>query len=254
MVMAECKLGDCFEKLQGITDGSIDLLVTDPPYRFKRSNGGGLFSTIDGSEEKNNPYARKATNGMKKLASLDSVTFDAKRFLEAVRPKLKKFYGYFFCNKELVHEYLDFAIRNGYLYDILVMYKSNPIPARNNHFLPDLEYCVMMREGGTYFSKDCDFDDYRKAYEVSTSGKRLHPAQKPVGFLERMVRVSCPKDGIVLDPFMGSGSTGVAAIRNGRNFIGIEKDEQVFKLGSERVMSILKDGNTLGPLFEQDMP
>ncbi|MEF9975050.1 MAG: site-specific DNA-methyltransferase, partial [Clostridia bacterium] len=60
-----------------------------------------------------------------------------------------------------------------------------------------------------------------------------HPCEKPVDLLRRIVRVSCPPGGTVLDCFMGSGSTGVAAIKEGRDFIGIEKDEKYFKLACD---------------------
>lgn len=65
--------------------------------------------------------------------------------------------------------------------------------------------------------------------------KRFHTCQKPVEILERLIRVSSNEDGVVLDCFMGSGSTGVACLNTGRNFIGIEKDETYFKIAEERI-------------------
>lgn len=53
--------------------------------------------------------------------------------------------------------------------------------------------------------------------------------------LERFVRVSCPENGVILDPFMGSGSTGVAAVKNHRDFIGIELDTKYFEIAKERI-------------------
>lgn len=64
---------------------------------------------------------------------------------------------------------------------------------------------------------------------------RLHTCQKPVKLLERMVRVSSRQDAVVLDPFMGSGSTGVAAVREGRKFIGIELDQKYFETACQRI-------------------
>ena len=130
---------------------------------------------------------------------------------------------------------MNFAVENKYSFDILILSKTNPIPARNNHFLPDMEYCIMIRESNTYWSKTAEFDDYRKLYQIPCCGKRIHPAEKPVKFLQRFVRVSCPKDGVILDPFMGSGSTGVAAMELERDFIGIEKDDQYFQLAKDRI-------------------
>ena len=65
--------------------------------------------------------------------------------------------------------------------------------------------------------------------------KRYHTCQKPVELLERLCKVSTKDGGIVLDPFMGSGSTGVACVNTERNFIGIELDEKYFKSAKQRI-------------------
>jgi site-specific DNA-methyltransferase (adenine-specific) len=62
-----------------------------------------------------------------------------------------------------------------------------------------------------------------------------HPCPFPVSIASRCITASCPEGGVVLDPFMGSGTTGVACIREGRNFIGIEKDEKYFQIAVERI-------------------
>jgi site-specific DNA-methyltransferase (adenine-specific) len=62
-----------------------------------------------------------------------------------------------------------------------------------------------------------------------------HPTQKPIALLNRIVLASSRKDDVVLDPFMGSGTTGVAAKRFGRKFVGIEKDESFFELAKRRI-------------------
>lgn len=224
--------GDCYETLDDLEKGSFDLVITDPPYRIE-SSGGGIYVSLEGGVD--NKYGRKHASSIERLDKLGCLEFAPTELLEALRKKMDRFYGYFFCNKTLVPEYLDFAVANKMSFEILVMGKTAPIPARNNHFLPDTEYCVMIRQGGTYFASDCTFDDYRKVYMVSRIRDRVHPAQKPVEFLERMVRVSCPKGGTVLDPFMGSGSTGVACVRNGREFIGVERDPEFFKAAEERI-------------------
>ena len=105
-----------------------------------------------------------------------------------------------------VEDYIKFARNNKYNFDVLVMAKNNPIPSFNNHHLPDLEYIVMIREKGTYFSKHKRLDDFRKFY-VTHCKKGLHPAQKPIELLERFIRVSTKENDTILDCFMGSGTT-----------------------------------------------
>ena len=75
----------------------------------------------------------------------------------------------------------------------------------------------------------------------SINGNRRHPCQKPVGVLDRFVRVSCPPVGVVFDPFMGSGSTGVAAVQNGRDFIGCELDKKWYAVAQRRIKTVFTD-------------
>ena len=71
-------------------------------------------------------------------------------------------------------------------------------------------------------------------------GKNYHPCQKPTSVLERMINTSSNAGAVVLDPFMGSGSTGVACINTGRNFIGIEKNDHYFEVAKKRIEEHIK--------------
>lgn len=215
---------DCLKILKDIADKSIDLIVTDPPYKFE-NQGGGFYA-------KNNSTQRIYLDNLKQIKCCE---FQPKEFLENIKPKMKKFYGYFFCNKSLVEEYIKFARENKFQFDILVMAKNNPIPAFNNHHLSDLEYVVMIREKGTYFSKHKCLDDYRKFYLTSCK-KGIHPAEKPIELLQRFIKVSSSENDVILDCFMGSGTTGVACKELKRNFIGIEIDKKYFDIAKERIL------------------
>lgn len=238
--------GDCYEIIPTLEDKSIDLVICDPPYQFEAIRGSGMFS-----EKNYEKYGRtRNINMLKNLEKLNSVKFEPAKLLDMVEPKLKTFYGYFFCNKMLVADYIIWARNRNYSYDILIEYKTNPVPAHSTHHCSDLEYIILIRGKGTYWQgKGLDFDDYRKWFQT-TCQKRIHPAEKPVELLERFVRVSCPTNGSILDPFVGSGSTGVAAIQNGRNFIGIEKDDFYYELASKRIKDRDDEINCVGGLFE----
>lgn len=136
------------------------------------------------------------------------------------------------------------------LSDGTLTHNCNPIPAHSTHHCSDLEYIILIRGKGTYWQgKGLEFDDYRKWYQT-TCQKRIHPAEKPVELLERFVRVSCPENGTILDCFMGSGSTGIACLNNGRNFIGVEKDDEYFELAKKRIKDREDEINGVGTLFE----
>ena len=76
---------------------------------------------------------------------------------------------------------------------------------------------------------------------LSKKNKIYHPTIKNVEFLEWLLQISSKENDLVLDPFMGSGSTGVACINTNRNFIGIELDENYFNIAEERIHKAIKD-------------
>lgn len=213
---------NCWGGVKELPSNSIDLVITDPPYKFETS-GGGFYA-------KNKPTKRVYLDSLK---NINCCEFNPTEFLEILKPKMKRFYGYFFCNKTLVVPYIQWAIKNKFNYDVLVMAKSNPIPSFNNHHLSDLEYIIMIREKGTYFSKHKDLDDFRKFYMTSCK-KSIHPAEKPLELIERFIRVSSKENDVILDPFIGSGTTAVACKKLNRQYIGYEINERYFNLAKER--------------------
>ena len=85
---------------------------------------------------------------------------------------------------------------------------------------------------------DCDWWLCEQVKNVSKE-KTPHPCQLPVEMVERLVRMTCPLGGTVIDPFAGSGTTGEACIRSGRRFIGIESDPEYFRIAVERMKRAL---------------
>jgi site-specific DNA-methyltransferase (adenine-specific) len=80
--------------------------------------------------------------------------------------------------------------------------------------------------------------------------RRNHPTQKPLFIIERIIKASCPVGGLVLDPFMGSGTTAVASVRNNRNFVGFEINGNYYKDSLERIKMEKQKGKQLGLLLE----
>ena len=131
-------------------------------------------------------------------------------------------------------DYITWAKENKCSFDILVMCKSNPIPAFNNHYMSDLEYIIVIREPGTYFSKEKNIELYRKWF-MTNCKKGLHPAEKPLELIKKFITVGSNKGDLIFDPFLGSGTTGVAAKELERNFIGCEISDDYFNLCKERI-------------------
>ena len=127
--MIEIIQGDCLEVMRGFDDGQFDLLYTDPPYEFINKNpvGGGFMN----NENKRHLYKVRDSFGM---------SFSPKPFLNETLRVIKPFNAYVWTNKTLLIEYIQFAERNGFKWDILVWRKPNPVPINNGHYLICLLY------------------------------------------------------------------------------------------------------------------
>lgn len=116
--------------------------------------------------------------------------------------------------------------------NILVWIKNNACP--NRYYMKNCEFILFLYKGA---AKPINNMGDKAAIQVDNiNGKnKLHPTQKPIGLLKRFVLNSTNENDIILDPFMGCGSTGVAASEIGRDFIGIELDENYFNIAKERI-------------------
>lgn len=184
-------LGDSYKLIKDIPDKSIDCIYTDIPYLITHGGKGNspLARRID---KVHNTYLKDIKDGI-----------DYKILEEFIRIS-KKINCFIWCSKEQIYEILKFFKEKGYMFEILVWTKTNPTPATNNVWLPDIEYCLYFRESG--------------------------------------VQHTTQKDDIVLDCFSGSGTTCVAAKELNRQFIGIEIDPKYHKISLDRLNGILANG------------
>lgn len=218
--------GDCLEVMKDIDDNSVDLVVTDPPYSF--TFGGGYHG-------EKYIYGVKPRKYCKKLEILSCTNFAVDVFLETIQKKMKKFNAVFCCNKPLVVKYIEFAIKNNYTYDIHVIYKTNPLPARNNHYMNNLEYIIIIRQNGAYFDKKLNIKFYNKMFQTICRQDPIHPAQKDICLIEKYIKVQSKENDIILDPYLGSGTTAIACIKQNRNYIGIEQSKEYCDIANQRI-------------------
>ena len=212
---------DCIEGIKQLPDKSVDLVVTDPPYLIKSMNGGGFI--------KNRPYKKDLDN--------DLIKGFSESILDELCRVMKKINIYIWCSKEQIAWLLSYFQNKGANIDLLTWHKTNPTPACNNNYLPDTEYIVFAREKGvkiygTYQTK-------KKYYitPINSKDKKLynHPTVKPLEIIQNFIINSSLEGEIVLDPFMGSGTTAVACINTNRNYIGFEIDERYYKITEKRI-------------------
>ena len=220
---------DCLEGMKHIPDGSVDLVVTDPPYLLD-NQGGGAFGTCRGKskEKKGRTYHAELT------PMSEGITDE---HLEQMCRICKIPNIYLFCSKDQVPQFLNFAISHKLNFDILAWHKTDPTPMCGNKYLSDTEYIIFMRGKGAKV-----YGEYKtkRKYFVTKSNtkdkhKYGHPTCKPTDILETLIHNSSQEGELVCDPFMGSGSTAVAALNKHRHFIGFEMNEEYYTKALKRI-------------------
>lgn len=219
--------GDCLEVMREMPDECVNLINADPPFRFSSGAGVGFIS-------------REKKQHIKRVMKFSSAYFDPTNCLEASRRLMRKYNSYWWGNKSLVNVYLNFANHYNYLFDILTWHKANPVPIFNNHHLNDTEYCILIREKGSCFNSNLEIGKYKKYY-ISFLGSKVgqkamgHPSVKPLELIKIQIELSSEKGSLILDPYLGSGTTAVACRQLKRNFIGIEINPDYCKIAEERL-------------------
>lgn len=149
-----------------------------------------------------------------------------------------RIYIYIWCSKLQILDIMNYFSKYNLVYEILVWCKTNPIPATNNVWLNDVEYCLLFREQGkTKLNSGIELKSKYYISPINAKDKALynHPTIKPLELVTRHILHSTNENGTVLDCFMGSGTTGVACVNTKRNFIGMEIDKNYFESAKLRI-------------------
>ncbi len=200
---------DCLDILPEIEPGSVDAVVTDPPYEITAS-GGGIGAT------------RKYLN--------DTEGFTDCGFDYGI---LSRFPNWMcFGTLRQVPKLIEAAGVRRWM--LITWNKPNPCPLVCGNYLPDTEYIVHAWSRGGLHG---DASDKRRYFLHPLGDKQHgeHPNEKPLTLMEKLLRTATPRGGLCCDPFMGSGTTGVACVRLGRRFIGVEKERKYFDIACQRI-------------------
>jgi len=152
----------------------------------------------------------------------------------------QKFCGVFTCSTKQLVKYITFAENNNLQYGIGVWHKSNPVPLCNHKYLNDIEYWIYIKGNkskilGNYNTKSMVYKS-----QVNKKDKKLygHATCKPVALMEKFIKNHSVEGQVVFDPFMGSGTTGVAAKNLNRRFFGVELELNYFNIAKDRILQI----------------
>ena len=189
---------DCIEGMRQMPDKSVDLVVTDPPYLIETS-GAGIYKQDD------KQYV-KELNEMKDGFS--------REILDELCRIMKKINIYIFCSQKQIIPLLDYFVKEKKCnWNLLRYAKTNPVPA-----------CGKTKF--TYYIAPLNQKD-KKAYG--------HPTIKPLDLVSNFIINSSKEGDIVFDPFMGSGTTAVAAMKCNRNFLGYELNPDYYEICNKRI-------------------
>jgi len=204
--------GDCITEMELMSSNSVDLTLTDIPY---------------------NKVSRKS-NGLRELdkKEADILTFHLPSFLMEVE-RITKNSLIIFCGKEQFSQiYSFFANKKGTVRPI-VWQKSNPSPMNGQHiYLSGVEFAVWFKKSGAKtFNAHCK----NTVFKYPNGSSKLHPTEKNHDLLKELILDNSNEGDLVFDPCCGSGSHLLVAKENNRNYIGIELDENYYKLAEERL-------------------
>ena len=202
---------DCMKILPTLDNKSVDLVVTDIPYGKVNRKHGSL---------------RKLDKG-----KADIITFDLDIFVSELA-RVTKGSIYIFCGTEQVSNIREILVQNKMSTRLCIWEKTNPSPMNGDKiWLSGIECCVFGRFPNATFNEHCK----NTVFRYPCGRNKLHPTQKPLELIEKLVLASSNEGDTVLDPCMGSGTTGVACKKNNRKFIGIEMDREFYNIASHRI-------------------
>ena len=223
--MIDLRQGDCLQLMKEIPDESIDLLITDPPFLYVKGGCKNRYINKQISEELGN-------FGEKEIFE----------FLDLAKKKLKKINIYCFCSRLQLPIYFKWIEQNKKKFDLLIWDKCKIDIKTSKNYCNDIEYIIRIYESGVSLNKITKYNNivdssyYCKLQKYPQPKLKQHPTPKPIDLIEKYIILSTKENDIVLDPFMGSGSTGIACVKTNRNFIGIELDENYFNIAKERIL------------------
>ena len=237
--------GDCLELMKDIPDGSVDLILTDPPYGTTNCRWDTIIPFDPMWEQ------------MKRIIKPNGAIclFGGEPFSSALRmSNIKNFKYDWYWQKTTPTGFLNAKkqpLRN--IETISVFYSKQPI------YNPQKTHGHKRKVSLAKHKQNCkkaeEYNDYNLAsydsteryptqtlqFKTDRQKSALHPTQKPVALLEYLIRTYTNEGETVLDFTMGSGSTGVACVNTNRRFIGIELDEGYFNIAKERIEKSIRE-------------
>jgi len=228
--------GDCSVEMKKISDNSVDLILTDPPYNL----GNFMINrSTNLAKMRDNFFANAGWDNLEFDEWVEHMDVFFENAARVIKPGGSMV---IFMSIIKVETIIKLAEKHGFYYKTTgIWHKLNPMPRNMNlHFVNSTEawiYFTYKKKTGTFNNEGKMIHDFVETSVVSNGEKKAgkHPTQKPVVLLEHFVKLLSNENDLVIDPFMGSGSTGVVCKKNNRNFIGIELDSEYYEIAQKRI-------------------
>lgn len=243
----ELAQGDCLELMQSIPDASVDMILCDLPYQVTKNH----WDTIIPFDKLWKQYIRIA-----KLNAVICLHADGMFMADLMKSQPKLWRYNLVWDKKLVSGFLNakkMPLRRHE--EICVFYRKPPVynpqkvPGAITHSRGNLDKQVANHNYGKHHKTESDVSGMKYPTSILEFQKphpsvAVHPTQKPVELAEWLIATYTNPGALVVDNCMGSGTTGVAAVRLGRKFIGIEQNEEYFEIATGRVTTTyaMKEG------------
>ena len=230
--------GDCLQKMKDIPNGSIDLVLTSPPYNMRTRIRNGKYTTREKSEH----FSKKYSNFHDALPIDEFYDFHKKCIIEMLR--ISKVIAYNFQivtgSKEAFFKIIGYFNKD--IKDIIVWDKGFGQPAMHEKVLNSAYELILVLENDKKAGRVIQNATFKRGEMQNilrinrvNSKVKGHSAIFPEKLAQKIITNFSNKNDTVLDPFMGSGTTGVACKNLNRNFIGIELDETYFNIAKQRI-------------------
>lgn len=222
---------DCVKAMKKcLDDESIDRIIADPPYVISRPSQLGTM-----------PDRKKPRTGTF-FGDWDK-DFDNKKWLNQAGRVLKKGGSLIVFNDvKKISIIIKQAEAAGLVYkDTIIWHKTNPMPRNiKRRYVSDIEVAIWFVKPGKKWTFNCINSPYMsciKKFSVESGGgfKRIHPTQKPLKLITSFILTHTEENDIVLDPFMGSGTTALACLENRRRYVGFEIDKEYYESSLIRI-------------------
>ena len=239
--------GDALQVLKDIPDNSVDLLLTDPPYNISQKHNKKL-------KIRRKPI-KLNFGDWDFFSEEDFYKFTSDWFGEAVKKLKPNGSVVVFFSMERIGYFTipinGLFVKNGIKFKtIVVWHKNNPVPQFfKNGFISSNELIVVGTKGTSIIKNYLGHTQMQNFFTTNvTSNYKVtdHPTEKPESLVRWLIRILTNKDDVILDPFLGSGTTMVSALKEGRSCIGIEKDEKYINTIKKR----MNWGYSLDPQIE----